>query len=978
MEQAVPQRWLELGFAGEDTGEVRVRLGDERGYERGTFSLGPVLPGTECPGPSPDFARALAELVVEGRHGWRKYRGRLLSVESAALPLILRVPPGWEALRWEEWLGASLASAAVPRDHYQVVRRREGSPLVVPEPLPLLPLRLLVETDGWNVKALAARVPSFSLLKRVGAVEWHEASSGSLGGGLRRWAPRLVIAWDSSFDALSELLTREPMQPAPRLLVVCVRPGMDRVYRSLPLGPGVLPGTALWLLPLERESELRAAVVGILRGLVDDPPLHELVATTHAALLRQREVSAMASPWVRAPVLFSAPGLAPWTRLLGDPFLLRRIFDSARLEFEQGGSSPVPPAAAARPWPGASPGEDAILALNDDLREPGVAGDADDVPPGPQLRFPPLSRVVESPREKSPEERRVSMALARLEPTPLDLPAPKRRWVGRNVSLRQGAPYLLKLVIGPQQPGSLMTEPPPPLDPLLPPHQLEHELQVAFFTRDFTLEGAATRTVWLRHGGPSEPVNLTLFAPMREGLARLGVALYHQQNLLQAFTLEALITPEEQLHEGAPVLTVRFEGATTETFKNVLRLRPRALSICMVEAQGDTGDVHLRAYARKRAVTIRLSELMTSDRTAEYRRILQAASVHPDAPLEPRFLAYPPSPDAQKPGIEEVLAQLGRLGCDLYRALLLETPDASELLAALGSQHDQVIQVLRARTTQTFPWPILYDFPEPEERVGAPAPVCLGFEPGDVSKPCACPLPDRWCARGFWGIRHQVEELMGGGAPEDVVQAIEQPGGGCSVSVACGDQDGGSRTMLKDLAGLMHENRLRTLDLRGDVLAPLWAEDRPAVFIVLGHLETRELPGEPRGPRIVLVPKAKWLQDKHIIDRCRGGKTWRRQPRSLVMVLSCLSGAVEPATVTDFVRAFKHAGAAAVIGTECTAFSGLLGRFGTYVTRALLEQRTLGEAVTGFRRQLLTERNPLGFIFNVVGSADLVLAHAAA
>ncbi len=45
-----------------------------------------------------------------------------------------------------------------------------------------------------------------------------------------------------------------------------------------------------------------------------------------------------------------------------------------------------------------------------------------------------------------------------------------------------------------------------------------------------------------------------------------------------------------------------------------------------------------------------------------------------------------------------------------------------------------------------------------------------------------------------------------------------------------------------------------------DLLNLLWqSQSRPAVLVALGHLETRMIPGEPEGPRIVLVPKQKWL-----------------------------------------------------------------------------------------------------------------------
>ncbi|NTX04120.1 hypothetical protein [Myxococcus sp. CA040A] len=593
----------------------------------------------------------------------------------------------------------------------------------------------------------------------------------------------------------------------------------------------------------------------------------------------------------------------------------------------------------------------------------------------------PTPQAEPSRDHRPPPPRRVSLAFQRLE-TALPAgqealpPGKKISWLPGNVSLCQQKSYRLWLRIGRELPASLLKEsPPPPLDDLLPPSEGGHSLHVAVFGEDFTVEGDFSKIVFLPSQGDSAAVGFVVRAPALPGIAKLGVALYHHRHLLQAFTIQARVEAMERINEGCTVVTAKLEGGSTSKFTNLSRLWPRALSIFMVDEKSASGPgvLSLRAFARGGATTLRLSELMTAESTATYRRILQESSVDPLTPDEPRFLAYPPSLDAQRPGVESVLAKLGRLGCDLYRALLLEVPESAQVFESLSTRRDEVIQVLRTRPAQTYPWPILYDFPEPDERVGVDVPVCLGFGPNGRWGECGCPRADRWCAQGFWGVRLQVEELFGEGVQADVVVSIEQPDKGNLVAVACGDRDGGSERMRNDLSVIVSGQRLKNLDLSEDVLAPLWSAERPPVFIVLGHLETRELQGQPRGPRIVLLQNEKWLQGKHVIDRCRGGKTWGQQPHTLVMVLSCASGAIEPVTVTDFVRAFRHAGAAAVVGTECTAFSGLLGRFGTHVTGSLLAKRTLGWAITDFRRQLLRERNPLGFIFNVVGSADLVL-----
>jgi hypothetical protein len=138
-------------------------------------------------------------------------------------------------------------------------------------------------------------------------------------------------------------------------------------------------------------------------------------------------------------------------------------------------------------------------------------------------------------------------------------------------------------------------------------------------------------------------------------------------------------------------------------------------------------------------------------------------------------------------------------------------------------------------------------------------------------------------------------------------------------------------------------------------------------------LETTTIFGEPEGPRIVLVPKQQWLQATPITNRQINDGDWE-QPRTLVLLMACGSGATDITTLNDLMTALTSVGAAAVIGTECAAFSRLVSRFAQEVTLDVWEGASLGEAVKAFNRRLVQAGNPLAFVFNYIGDADLTIA----
>jgi hypothetical protein len=123
---------------------------------------------------------------------------------------------------------------------------------------------------------------------------------------------------------------------------------------------------------------------------------------------------------------------------------------------------------------------------------------------------------------------------------------------------------------------------------------------------------------------------------------------------------------------------------------------------------------------------------------------------------------------------------LAQAGQKLHQGLFLAITDR-ELVAGLRAARtrpDDLIQIVHYAYNFPFPWPLLYDFDLPENIAGAPLPdVCKGFRRQKQGRPYSCREclkeclhPDKResvCAFGFWGMRHQVEQLLLDGTEHD-------------------------------------------------------------------------------------------------------------------------------------------------------------------------------------------------------------------
>ncbi|MBV9925263.1 MAG: CHAT domain-containing protein [Acidobacteria bacterium] len=970
----------------------------------------PLLPGYEpitqarVPRLFNEDIRALVKTLPQWRSGPHG---------NGPVPLAVFVepPPDFAAVfDWEE-LAERLLPPDVDRDYVQLARL-VPRPRVRKRPPFRLPLRVL---------AVGLR-PSLAL-EKLRAADWYANDPGTREHGIEIEA---VEPHDLA-DALarkewSAVLVDEEDGPRTRRLVLARRLPLVVLFappepepRFPPLGVRVPGETAL--LRLAGDDVFASYVKDFLYGIIHDYPLHEALKAA------DRDQPEWPPPPVKALLLANpesnnhlrlsdaltqlleeAQGLRRWRRLGNlDDFIARSAGELTPQQLEQLSELKSLRAGLDRDFRDIN---DCSFDFTQETRSIVPMSRARIALDDAHTAATSISAVAASivsdaafvEALKKHHERRVDVSLARL----LDQgPVP----ASPSEPLRTGARYEVSVHVGHPSPESIVVGDPPPLDPLLPEtEEAGHHLEVALFEKDFGLHTPRVRPLYLPLLGESEPVHFTISAPTRAGVAEARIGVYHHNHLVQSFLLRANVTDGERPLEPLTIklyatgadeagaqwvevqtdkqLLVHLAFSRSERLTNLDELRPRALSVG-VNSDGGGASHTFMLKLDADAAPVSLTEKTLDEQIEAFREILRANTLNPQN--EPLFPTYPPAGQAPSEDFRRVIQALADKGRDLYRAIFTRVNETmQDELRRLAGSSDKTVQVVRHDSNFVFPWAILYDFQLPPKIHGAPPPtVCLGFDGAPPAAPddypaqkCSHGVKDKvYCLYGFWGIRHQIEQLVEiGGQPKDAVPQVVPASPEKSVRLAVGTSDDYTKELVKRMSQSFGASFVETNVAAEDLLDLMWDDSkRPAILVVLGHLQTNPVAAEPDEPRIVLVQSQKWLTADSILDRLVLESRWK-QPNTLVLLMACSAGATEVGTLNDFMTALTSVGAAAVVGTECVTFSSLVSRFTHELTSELWKKRTLGEAVKFFNRRLVSSGNPLAFVFNYLGDADLTVA----
>lgn len=962
------------------------------------------LPGIDLPGGlrlrfPPDLDALLSRVLAPAAFD-----------EPDTVPVFVEPPRGLELLPWELWL-RDMFLGIPERDRLLVVRLagRDWQP----RPSFRLPLRVLAAGPEGDAALSALRERSwytdFDFVREEG-LRLETVPDRHLVSALKEMKPQVVVVTQRAVRRVLRASRRIALrsEEGPRLVVALGEAQALQGYALLSALP--LPhGTSLVWAPLWSGADGAEYVRELLYGVFHDTPLH------HAA----RMAYSHAGQDLSGPAFLAAdPASVEGLRLR--EVLTATVEEAFEMDAWRLSRSP---GAVLHHFGPEVPGKlRAALSVSSDLD--GALEDAFQDAMSVQADFTQERRglvglsqaraklrvaaqgeermrrafaeAARDPRTAEAlaqaQERRVDVTLWRQERSQL-----KDLLVRPEQTLRPGARYGLRIQIGRLSPLSLVVGKVPPLDPLLPPleHEKGHFLQVAVYGLDFTLASPLLRNISLPPLGASDKALFTVVAPERPGPARLRICVYYglppsatlleiaegerYNYLLQSFLLTTLVEPEERTAGPGEILTaVRLELSRTSRFSNLDEIRPRFISLGV--NQGPDGSHTLHVKRGDGGGAIHFTDAVMQGALIRFRQSLEHATWN-DRGDGPRF----PHARAGTGGdFDAAIRSFARAGHELHDALWRRSRPLQPLLRDVIRTSDQILQIVRFDENYLFPWSILYDFAEPPDIVGAPEPeVCRGFTRVHADgRPFSCREcldrclhPDKseaFCVYGFWGTRHQVEQVLHTPLQrQDAITRLSPIERG-RVCVAVGLDQGIASNLFPELKARLGDGWARELVPGTDLLTELWSDgNRPAILLLLGHYETQMIPGQERGARISL-PGQRWLLPGGILQKTKDLDRWK-PPHPLVLLAACESAQADLSTLTGFLGAFADAGAAAVVGTEATVFEGLASRFGREITAVLLRDRTLGEAVLELRRQLLLEKNPLGFVFTPYGDAGLTV-----
>lgn len=882
------------------------------------------------------------------------------------------------------------------------------------EPL-RLPLRVAAvgEQVGGSFRALRAR-PWFQeeIIEQYG-FELRELSLTEYRDRGKTEATDVVLCSDRLAADLLRLYARQELRVfrQPRLVAVLDSATDEESWMSLCPGPNVPRGVSLLWLPLTSTAEAAEEVVkALLYAITHDKPLHGLLTELERVRNFLRE----------SPRLVADPSSVQDLRL-GDAVepIVDELTHLETTDYPGNVShflERVRPHAPPQTLADLQRLAQLVEPLDELFREADYLHAADFSEEGrglvPLARL--LSRKAEVDRGRheirqrlndlakdpasrdlfaSHQNRCVDIALRRVEASPFCDP-----YVRPTQSLRRATKYRLRVQIGRRLQISLIRDEAPPLDPLLPEPdgRRGHLLHVAVFAFDFTLVSAPLLPLYLPSLGGSDPVHFNLVTPDKWDTARLRVAVYYdlppgqdpareqdyRNHLLQSFLLEARVDDEESVRSQLGT-QVRLEFSRSSRLNDLEGLPRRVLSLGLNQRLQGTHDITLKQGGETAAVHVTEESMGTELKAV--REVLYQATRKDEG--GPRFPEGPARMADREDLFNNYLRQLAVKGRALYNRLWNNLPEAFQgRLAQLFDSTDEIIQIVRYDQNYLFPWSVLYDFPIPKQIArGTPVKVCDGFRREDKNsqryscRRCLeeCKFPDKagtYCVYGFWGLRHQVEQLLHTPFQNENRIGSVRPRRPHGLFVSVGLKDGFAGQLLKDLTEHDDHQYVRELQPKENLLDLLWdTAQRPWLVLLLGHYEQEDVEEEPSGPRMGL-PGEGWLQAEDITSRSQrkdSEKKWSTDPHPIILLAACESAAEDLRTLTGFLSAFANVRAAAVVGTETVIYEGLASRFGKAVVDALLKNQSLGQAVLSFRRMLVMEWNPLGLVFTPYGDADL-------
>ncbi|HEY4931958.1 MAG TPA: hypothetical protein VII23_10330 [Terriglobales bacterium] len=556
---------------------------------------------------------------------------------------------------------------------------------------------------------------------------------------------------------------------------------------------------------------------------------------------------------------------------------------------------------------------------------------------------------------------------------------------------------------------------------------------------DFDVLGDPVQEVWLPRDTPMDRVTFAVRPRARTtvpGVARLRVAIYQQNNLIQCFMVAALLksntekkdpaaslakalnaSAEKVRRKGGVGYLPRLEYATTPSV-NPIAARRRGLTIIANDSAGEK----VVTFKGDDLFTVKIDPLLP-EKVKRLREALDRASARNGMY---RYTFQNKVNNGNPNELLDVLWDIAESGFDIFNRLIPDEEDQKRVRATLAGSDG--IHAAHIDASSVIPWSMVYDRPviktcshsddetDPTARVyqvasavcpasmpradGAmPAMECggqgclLNASDNEVRKKAGDPIyleETVICARRFWGFMVPIEvpaQQVDGLATRSTTAMAESIRAHKPVTVAAGFNPNleFSRTHATDLQeNVFITKQTKPAMPRASLLTPakpgrdplrqfLLQVDPEIVYFFCHALASLQSKGKTYGPALDFGRGFEGVAEDVIEAREFAGKRWTRAP--LVFINGCSSAGFSPYAPSEFITEFiKGRKAAAVIGTEVTVWEALATEMAKRFLLTFLDGKTsAGEALLKSRRSLLAMNNPLGLAYTLYGSSNLTL-----
>ncbi len=512
---------------------------------------------------------------------------------------------------------------------------------------------------------------------------------------------------------------------------------------------------------------------------------------------------------------------------------------------------------------------------------------------------------------------------------------------------------------------------------------LDLDLQLFADPEAIEIEQSAFRFP-LKRWGPTDEVYTTCTA-RQAGLHRLRACIYFRGNLIQSLVMRIGVASErgEESH-------IDYFGVSD--FASLARLTGKTCSIFVNDSDGKHWiGVHAPAPpGQPPSSSLRILGTPPLDGFDAHAKALRDGLGLLEGVTEPfnkatyRF-AKPLDATGQLKA-DKVFVDIARDGRRMFSQLFEDMADEIELdkLESLLAQPDQIISITRLDDKSSMPWAMTYDLPlnpaDPNVE------LCARFRethpttarpfaesPGACAERADCPVKGAHalrtvCPFGFWGFRHQIELQLRpakGDAPldRDHISVSDKP----TAFTAAYDRFTETQTHISAIK--QHLDATDPTSNAQQALAGLANGDHN-VYYFFCHGEAANTAHTDVALKLADAPTKQLIESASIIVGSEGKQRWK-QIAPLVFLNACESLVLDAETISPFLNRFVRLGASALIGTEVKVFTTLATAVGEKLLAAMTDGKSLGEALSALRRDLLSQGNPLGLAYTVFGSAAL-------